>query len=202
MPEMLVQKHFRCHICPEHGKDDRGVAPFSLVQLVESSQSVPGLIHLFSFVTCCADHELFPEWWRSEGGGWKSAQPLLMNVSLPSLILSAQVFREAISQAIRLAAEDDDTDFTVRIPRFPAKYIHLAKSITTEAKGKGIQVWQGGDEYYCYFCGEGGDLFCCTFCPKVLCKKCYHAGNVTEVPDDFVCHGCIVDIRDCDDPRN
>lgn len=192
MPKELIKEPHRHHF---EARDD-GDSAYSIPSVISVCQTVQGFIHAFSFILYSINNELLPEWWKSDGGSWYSAQGLLLNADLSSLILHAEAFQEAITEAIQNLASGPISAFgKFKLAPFPPDYVDLTKQIVALAEEKGIPRFSGRDEEYCYKCRDGGELYCCSFCRNVMCQNCYNSYNLPSAPADFVCHSCINGIR-------
>ena len=145
---------------PKKDQSDRIDHTLSLVSFISSCQTVKGLIHAFNYIIYSTNIEFMPGWWKSNGGGWSSAQGLLLNPLSPKLLLHIQVFKEAISEATQLSASGRAAAFKrLKLRPFPSNYVDLTKEMTSMAKAKGIPMWLGESDDFCYACRDGGDLY-------------------------------------------
>jgi hypothetical protein len=139
------------------------------------------------------NHRL-PTWWRSEGSGWSTAQDVIANPNLSSLLLRFYVLDAAIAEFLCSACFQESAKPKARSQSLSSikgrmeKYIKLATML-------GFDRFNGVHNSDCVICEDGGSLLCCELCSNVQHAACCDPPiESSSSLDNWICDSCITEI--------
>jgi hypothetical protein len=152
------------------------------------------LAQAFTVLLASIQRVEFPRWWKSEGGGWSTAQMILASPSLPALFLHLYVFDAAVAEVVANACNKESTDTSRR--KTPGSLKKRMEKYLKKADELGFPRFKGAYDTYCCFCDDGGSLLCCELCQNVQHQTCCDPPITrSDELESWICDSCINDIH-------